>query len=75
MFYFNSRITMIIELKIIWSGKNVIVVPIAIGNLETVRKNCKTYLEKLEINVNFDTIQRNCLFGRMRILGEVLIRT
>ena len=46
-------------------------VPVVIGALGTVTKNFDKWLEKLELDVTVEMLQRPCLLGTARIIRKV----
>ena len=60
------------ELKRIWQRQEIVTIPIIIGTLGTVSKNFEQWLRKLDIMVNFSTLQKACLLGSARVLRKVL---
>ena len=45
---------------------------LTIGALGTVTKNFDKWLEKLELDLTVEMLQRPCLLGTVRIIREVL---
>ena len=60
-----------IEIGRIWK-KKAKTIPIVIGALGTLSKNHLMYLEELECNISFETIQKTALLGTARILRRTL---
>ena len=60
------------ELKRIWQSQEIVTIPIIIGTLGTVSKNFEHCLRKLDIMVNFSTLQKACLLGSARVIRKVL---
>ena len=60
------------ELKRIWQSQEIVTIPIIIGTLGTVSKNFEHWLRKLDIMVNFSTLQKACLLGSARVIRKVL---
>ena len=56
------------ELKRIWQSQEIVTIPIIIGTLGTVSKNFEHWLRKLDIMVNFSTLQKACLLGSARVI-------
>ena len=52
--------------------EKVVSLPIVIGALGTVAGNVQRNLEKLEINLSVDVVQKTGLLGTARILRKVL---
>ena len=52
--------------------KKVDVIPVVIGALGTVTKNFDKWLEKLELDLTVEMLQRPCLLGTARIIRKVL---
>ena len=60
------------ELKRIWQSQEIVTIPIIIGTLGTVSKNVEHWLRKLDIMVNFSTLQKACLLESARVIRKVL---
>ena len=60
------------EVSRLWQEKKVHVVPIVIGNLESISKNFIGFLYQLEINTNMGELQKAALLSTARILRKVL---
>jgi len=60
------------EIKRIWNCKEVKVIPIVIGALGTISKSSKRWLDNVNKNVFFGTLQKACLLGTARILRYAL---
>ena len=60
------------ELKRIWQSQEIVIISIIIGTLGTVSKNLEHWLRKLDIMVNFSTLQKACLLGSARVIRKVL---
>ena len=60
------------EIARIWKMKKVDVIPVVIGALGTVTKNFDKWLEKLELDLTVEMLQRPCLLGTARIIRKVL---
>ena len=48
------------------------VIPVVIGALGTVTRNFDKWLEKLELELTVEMLQRPCLLGTARIIRKVL---
>lgn len=60
------------EIRRIWNCSEVQVIPIVIGALGTVAKSFKKWLDRVNPNLFFGTLQKACLLGTARILRYVL---
>ena len=60
------------EIERIWKMKKVDVMPVVIGALGTVTMNFDKWLEKLELDLTVEMLQRPCLLGTARIIRKVL---
>ena len=60
------------EIARIWKMKKVDVILVVIGALGTVTKNFDKWLEKLELDLTVEMLQRPCLLGTARIIRKVL---
>ena len=60
------------EIARIWKMKKVDVIPVVIGALGTVTKNFDKWLERLELDLTVEMLQRPCLLGTARIIRKVL---
>ena len=65
-------IIIIIIIIRIWKMKKVDVIPVVIGALGTVTKNFDKWLERLELDLTVEMLQRQCLLGTARIIRKVL---
>ena len=52
--------------------RSVIVVPVIVGALGSIRKKLDDWLEKLDITVNGALLQKTTLLGTARMLRKVL---
>jgi hypothetical protein len=60
------------EISKIWKMKKVIVVPVVVGALGVVSKKLDEWIEKLDVNIKIELIQKTALLGTARILRKVL---
>ena len=60
------------EWKRIRKSQEIVKIRIIIGKLDTVSKNFEHWLRKLDIMVNFSTLQNSCLLGSARDIRKVL---
>ena len=60
------------EIARLWGHRKVSVIPVVVGMLGCVTKDAEQYLEKIEIKVRTDLIQKTALLGTARILRKVL---
>ena len=60
------------EIAKIWKMRNVEVIPVVIGALGTVTKHLEKWIEKLDLNLSIEALQKPCLLGPMRIIRKVL---
>ena len=56
----------------IWQSQEIIIIQIIIGTLGTVSKNFEHWLRKLDIMVNFSTLQKARLSGSARVIRKIL---
>ena len=52
--------------------KEVEVIPVVIGALETITKDFKKWIEKTGLQLTVEELQKPCLLGTARIIREVL---
>ena len=50
----------------------VMILPIVIGALETVTNNLRKNLDKVDLHLGVDALQKTCLLGTARIIRKVL---
>ena len=60
------------EIARIWKMKKVDVIPVVIETLGTVTKNFDKWLERLELDLTVEMLQRPSLLGTARIIRKVL---
>ena len=60
------------ELKTIWNCSEVTVIPAVIGALGTISKNFHQWIDKIDPNIYFGTLQKACLLGTARTLRYAL---
>ena len=60
------------ELKRIWSCNEVTVIPAVIGALGTISKDFHQWINKIDPNIYFGTLQKACLLGTARTLRYAL---
>ena len=56
----------------IWKMRKVEVIPVAIETLATVTKHCEKWIEKLELGLTIEALQRLYLIGTARIRRKLL---
>ena len=52
--------------------RKVEVIPVVIGTLGTVTKLFKKWIEKLDLDLTIEALQKPCLLGTVRIIQKVL---
>ena len=55
-----------------WEMRKVEVIPVVIGALGTVTKHFEKWIEKLDLDLTIEAIQKPCLLGTSRIIRKVL---
>ena len=60
------------EIAKIWKMRKVEVIPVVIGALGTVTKHFEKWIEKLDLDLTIEAIQKPCLLGTSRIIRKVL---
>ena len=60
------------ESKRIWNCSEVKVIPAVIGALGTISKNFHQWIDKIDPNIYFGTLQKACLLGTARTLRYAL---
>ena len=50
-----------------WNFRNVIVVPVAVGALESITKKLGEWIEKLDTSIALELLQKTTLLGTARI--------
>ena len=60
------------EVKKIWNCREVVAIPIIVGTLGTVSKSFNKFMGKLNIKVNFQTLQKSCSLGMATIIRKLL---
>ena len=60
------------EIARIWKMKEVEVIPVVIGALGSVTKNFEKWLQKLDLEITVEMLQKPCLLGTARIIRKVL---
>ena len=48
------------------------VIPVVTGALETVTKHFEKWIEKLDLDLTIEALQKSCLLGTARIIWKVL---
>ena len=59
-------------LKIVWQMNKVTVIPVVIGALGVISNKFERYMEKLDVKIAMEIIQKTALLGTARILRKVL---
>ena len=60
------------EIAKIWKMRKVKVIPVVIGALGTVTKHFEKWIEKLDLDLRIEVLQKPCLLGLARIIRKVL---
>ena len=60
------------EIARMWRMKDVEVIPVVTGALGTVTKQFKKWIQKLELKITVEMLQKPCLLGTARIYRKVL---
>ena len=60
------------EIAKIWKMRKVEVIPVAIWALGTVTKHFEKWIEKLDLDLTIEALQKACLLGTARIIRKVL---
>lgn len=60
------------EITKMWRMKTVIVIPVVIGALGAVTKRIEGWIDKMELNIRVEHLQKTSLLGTARILRRVL---
>ena len=60
------------EIAKIWKMRKVEVIPVVIGALGTVTKHFEKWIEKLDLDLTIEALQKACLLGTARIIRKVL---
>ena len=61
-----------VKIARLWHRKKVIVIPIAVGVLETITTTFAKYTESLSIKIRMEHVQKSALLGVAKIIGKVL---
>ena len=56
------------EIARMWKMKDVEVIPVVIGALGTVTKQFEKWIQKLDLEITFEMLQKPCLLGTARII-------
>ena len=62
------------EIARIWKRRKVEVIPVVIGALRTVTKHFEKWIEKLNLGLTIEPLQKACLLGTARIRRKEIIR-
>ena len=54
-------------MKLLWRMKDVEVIPVVIGALGTVTKQFEKWIQKLDLEITVEMLQKPCLLGTARI--------
>ena len=57
------------ELAKIWKMRKIEVIPVVIGALGTVTKHFEIWIEKLDLDLTIEALQKPCLLGTARIIN------
>ena len=60
------------EIARMWRMKDVEVIPVVIGALGTVTKQFEKWIQKLDLEITVEMLQKPCLLGTARIIRKVL---
>ena len=60
------------EIGHVWQMNKVTVIPVVIGALGVISDKFERYMEKLEVKIAIEIIQKTALLGTARILRKVL---
>ena len=60
------------EIAKIWKMRKVAVIPVVLGALGTVAKHFEKWMEKLDLDLTIEVLQKPCLLGTARIIRKVL---
>ena len=60
------------EITKIWKMRKVEVIPVVIGALGTVTKHFEKWIEKLDLDLTIEALQKLCLLGTAKIIRKVL---
>ena len=60
------------EIASMWRMKDVEVIPLVIGALGTVTKQFEKWIQKLDLEITVEILQKPCLLGTARIIRKVL---
>ena len=52
--------------------KKVVVIPIVVGALQTIRAKFEEHIESLGIDIRIEQVQKSALFGTARVIRKVL---
>ena len=55
-----------------WRMKDVEIIPVEIGTLGTVIKQFEKWIQKLDLEITVEMLQKPCLLGTARIIRKVL---
>ena len=56
------------EIARLWQMKKVVVIPIVVGALGTIRIKFEKYIESVEIEIRIEYVQKSALLGTARII-------
>ena len=68
----NNYFDLKYEIARMWRMKDVEVIPVVIGALGTVTKQFEKWIQKLDLEITVEKLQKPCLLGTARIIREVL---
>ena len=60
------------EIAKTWKMRKVEVIPVVIGALGTVTKHFEKWIEKLDLDLTIEALQKPCLLGTAKIIRKVL---
>ena len=69
---YNNYCDLKYEIARMWRVKDVEVIPVVIGALGTVTKQFEKWIQKLDLEITVEMLQKPCLLGTVRIIRKVL---
>jgi len=60
------------EIARMWRMKEVEVIPVVVGALGSVTKDFEKWIQKLDLGITAEMLQKPCLLGTARIIRKVL---
>ena len=68
----HAHLTLTLKIAKVWKMRKVEVIPIVIGPLGTVTKYFEKWIEKLDLQLTIEAVQKPCLLGTTRITRKML---